>query len=243
MAEWATRNKTDILSGVKSPILRSKFLKRNTVEYFTDRGQRIVRLHDTDIVTFPNPDNPYWFILNSGGWRTPTTKDRINAVLPQGVCIYQDRGIWYVRIGLWDSNSGKTIPFFDGIEIRDGILKNPKDRPVDDESEQQRLRALIRKYTAKVARQWDEAPMQPRAGDCFICTAHSGRITKSSRHPTYDCLVSHLEEGYVHGTLVYNAIKWAGYEDRQMPYVFGMKSIAVRAVRRFLKAQLGMEAR
>jgi hypothetical protein len=242
MAEWGTRN--DIMSGVKEHVLRSKFLKRNTIEYFPDSGARIIRLHDTNIVTFPAPHDLYHFILNSGGWRTPTTADRMNSVLPSGVRVFQQGGFWYVRIGGWQED-GKTVPFFDGIEIKAGVVVNPQAWGESDEPEKNRLRILIRKYTKKVAEIWNGygGPLKPDNGDCLICRVYGSKIYKGSRHPEMDCIKSHLEEQYVHGSLVYNAFKWAGYGDHQMPYVYGMKSLAVRNVRRFLKAQLGMEAR
>lgn len=52
-----------------------------------------VRLHNTDVVTV-NPDHTW--TLNSGGWRTMTTRDRIESYSP--VRIIQDRGEWYVRV-------------------------------------------------------------------------------------------------------------------------------------------------
>ena len=39
-------------------------------------------------------------VLNSGGWCTVTTKQRINAVLPPGWFLYQDDWVWYVGIGI-----------------------------------------------------------------------------------------------------------------------------------------------
>jgi hypothetical protein len=50
-----------------------------------------VRLHDTDVVTL-HPDGSQ--TLNSGGWRTVTTKDRINAYSIAGV--WSERGEWKV---------------------------------------------------------------------------------------------------------------------------------------------------
>lgn len=50
--------------------------------YAERRGEAIaVRLHDTDVVTFhPNGD----IQLNTGGWFTVTTKERMNSMLPHG---------------------------------------------------------------------------------------------------------------------------------------------------------------
>jgi len=62
----------------------------------------VVRLHETDIVTI-RPDGTYR--LDSGGWKTVTTKARMSDILPRPV--YQAMGIWYVN----------GIPFYDGMLI------------------------------------------------------------------------------------------------------------------------------
>ena len=79
MTEYkGTRRKADILSGVEYKITKSKFLANNTVEYFTECGKRVIRLHDTDIMTFLEPDRVRNTIhLNTDGWKTPTTKERM----------------------------------------------------------------------------------------------------------------------------------------------------------------------
>jgi hypothetical protein len=63
-----------------------------------------VRLHGTAVVRFyPNGTVK----LNSGGWRTSTTKDRINKYSP--VKVYQKKYEWYLQ---------------DGTEFEDNILVN-----------------------------------------------------------------------------------------------------------------------
>ena len=67
-----------------------------------------VRLHSTYIVKFrANGD----VIIDSGGWRTVTTKERINryafADTPDGV--YQEDFDWFVRMG------DEVLPFRDGM--------------------------------------------------------------------------------------------------------------------------------
>lgn len=56
-----------------------------------------VRYHDTDVVII-RPDGT--FRLNSGGWRTSTTKNRINDVLPNCL-ISQKRHTWHVTDGIF----------------------------------------------------------------------------------------------------------------------------------------------
>jgi hypothetical protein len=65
-------------------------LQNNT--YLVERGSDYaVRLHNTDVVTI-HADGTY--TLNTGGWETVTTKDRINGYGPARV--YSQRGTWAV---------------------------------------------------------------------------------------------------------------------------------------------------
>ena len=77
-------------------------------------GAIAVRLHATDVVTYTQPG---WLILNSGGYRTVTTKERINAFLPIGYGVFAKDFVWFVRIGLWSDDNGKTVPFEDGMTL------------------------------------------------------------------------------------------------------------------------------
>ena len=52
-----------------------------------------VRLHKTNVVTFHSDGS---IVLDSGGWKTVTTKDRINCALPPGWSVYSTRGVWYL---------------------------------------------------------------------------------------------------------------------------------------------------
>lgn len=58
----------------------------------------VVRFHRDGTVT-----------LNSGGWRTVTTKARIAAC---GIDLSQRKFEWFIRQG-----NGEEIPFFDGIQL------------------------------------------------------------------------------------------------------------------------------
>jgi hypothetical protein len=52
-----------------------------------------VRLHGHDIVQW----TPTSICLWSGGWRSVTTKDRINRCIPTRFHLYQHKGTWYVE--------------------------------------------------------------------------------------------------------------------------------------------------
>jgi hypothetical protein len=89
-------------------ILKSKLVRRNTrlTEYVD--GKRTLRLHATDIITWTADGK---IILNSGGWHTHTTKERINSALPLGVRVYQKDFKWYV------TQNDKTVDFVDGMAL------------------------------------------------------------------------------------------------------------------------------
>lgn len=55
------------------------------------------------------------FTLNTGGWRTSTTKARINDFSPARV--YQKKGVWYLRYALAEGDSGTSVRFYDGIRV------------------------------------------------------------------------------------------------------------------------------
>lgn len=63
--------------------------------YLEDRGNHLaVRYHDTDVVRY-YPDDTVTY--HTGGWRTYTTKDRLNRFGPIGV--YQKNGEWFFADG------------------------------------------------------------------------------------------------------------------------------------------------
>ena len=66
----------------------------------------VITLHRTQIVTI-HADNTH--TLNSGGWRTSTTKDRINKFSPAR--LYQHKHEWYVMV------EGKTVDFYDNMTV------------------------------------------------------------------------------------------------------------------------------
>jgi len=66
-----------------------------------------IMLHSTYVVKI-HPDNTY--TLQTGGWQTVTTKDRINQYSP--VRVYQRKYEWFVRI------NGKEYPFMENMVVQ-----------------------------------------------------------------------------------------------------------------------------
>lgn len=68
--------------------------KRNTrVRRREVDGAILVRLYHTNILKYHTDGTVE---LNSGGWLTHTTKDRLNEYLRPEYCVTSDRGYWYV---------------------------------------------------------------------------------------------------------------------------------------------------
>lgn len=65
-----------------------------------------IMLHSTYVVKI-HPDDTY--TLQTGGWQTVTTKDRINQYSP--VRVYQRKYEWFVKI------HGKEYPFMEGMVV------------------------------------------------------------------------------------------------------------------------------
>lgn len=78
----------------------------NTYAEILHDGSVGILLHSTYVVKI-HEDNTY--TLNSGGWQTLTTKDRINQYSPRYV--YQKNFEWFVKI------NDKSYPFVDGMVV------------------------------------------------------------------------------------------------------------------------------
>jgi hypothetical protein len=85
------------------------------------------KLDNTEVVACSNVSDVYlhgnliarvgetWIQLFDGGWRTKTTKSRLNAILLENGLpeegIFQKKGVWYVQY------NGSPIPFFSGMRL------------------------------------------------------------------------------------------------------------------------------
>ncbi len=219
------RTKADLLSTVTKPIEKSKMIARSTLEILYSDGTRAIRYHDTDVITF-NVDGSY--VLNSGGHRTLTTRNRINDAII-GSIVWQEKGQWYVN-GKW---------FYDGITFSaDRDLLSEVKEP--DTAKINRLKKDIKKFTDQID-SLNSLPV-PDSGDCWFCLMKE----EKSRKPLGDCtadhshLISHLEENYLTGSLIINALREKGYTEKQFGYVYnvGCRSIVKRAVSTYLKKRL-----
>lgn len=72
----------------------SRKIGHNTTLERLEGGTIGVRFHDTIIVRFYASGS---LDLNSGGYRTNTTKERINRYLPEGYSLYQRAKVWRIQ--------------------------------------------------------------------------------------------------------------------------------------------------
>lgn len=174
-------------------------LENNT--YLQRRGDNlVVMLHSTDVVTYQADGR---VILDSGGWRTPTTKDRINTYAP--INLWQDKGQWFIGPN-W--NRVNTAIFQDGMIINpDGTFSGVM--TAKQAKDEQKLRAQIRKYASGFikALQVGRVPL-PSSGDCWGCCmkdVNTGDTVMGSDH-----IREHLKKKYYVPSLAVNALKAMG---------------------------------
>ena len=218
---------------------KPKVITRNTFQY-TQNGARIVRLHHTDIVTFLPNDK---IVLNSGGWKTMTTKDRMNAALKE-YHVFSKRGVWYVRPGkLWSEHGGVEVPYYDGMILPDAFEPKAMAKAEKAAGKEIALKKKIKDFVAKTIPTKGPLP-QPSSGDCWFCCMCDksgkpwGDLSCDNEH-----LLNHVKEGYMHGSLIVNALRYCGMGDMGIAMTLsGHFNIALtRArIRRYLGRKLGL---
>ncbi len=170
-----------------------------------------IRYHETDVITYHRAgwNEEDYTTLESGGWRTVTTKDRMCNYGP--VPVWQRAGLWYV--------GGTGAIYFDGIQVNTatGAILNP--RPVPDQRETERAKrridTIVSQYVAGFVLSCIDAgelPV-PGPGDCFYCVMRTtpGDVPLGDATGDVEHILSHLTESYYVPALLYNAIRDRGY--------------------------------
>jgi hypothetical protein len=225
----------------------SRKLENNT--YLKRRGDTLaVMLHATDVVTyFPNGD----IQLNSGGWRTMTTKDRINKYAP--IRLWAHRGQWYIA-QTWNTNPEEF--FKDGMIIHyNGTYTGAMS--ITQAKAEQKLRERVRKYASAYLVALKAGKIDsPSGGDCWYCFFTDtgtgkplGEVTRNSEH-----LLAHIRTKYYVPSLAWNALKAMGasqamfhnlasYQrlDEVKPYLSDFIDEQIeKAIRRYVYRELGL---
>lgn len=225
---------------------KPRVVDNNTFQYQRPDGSKVFRLHRTDIAV-NRPDGKWE--LNTSGWKTPTTKDRLNNVTPYRV--HSDKGAWIVSDG-----AGRAVPFHDGMVLPDAF-----DAPaagLEQAEEDRKLKAQIKKFLTKTIVTGQPLPL-PSDGDCWYCRMFdaehptgergfsgwvSDKVVDRSQTRDTSHLLAHIEEGYMHGSLIVNAFRAAGYMDSGIRMIaFSSRpnyAVVRRVVSTYLKRRLGL---
>lgn len=179
--------------------------------YLEKRGENVaVLLHETDVILF-YPDDK--IVLNSGGWKTKMTKDRINNYSP--VSISQKNGIWYVI------HNGKEVIFKDGITI-DG------EKITGDGGTNNKILLKTKKEAQKYINNFIEKFKNseikiPSRGDCWYCSLKEVESHKPLGDVISDNhILEHIREKYYVPSLFLNAMN----ENKNQLSIIAQDSIA-----------------
>lgn len=225
------KTKRQILEGVNlENIAKSKIVANNTLQVNYKNGDIAVRLHNTNIFTIKNNGN---LVLNSGGWRTPTTKNRINInAYTCNIYLTQKNFVWYVN-----TPKGKFV-FYDNIEFdsKGNLITENRQANIKGIN---KLKKDITKYISLIDK-LEKLPY-PENGDCWHCFFQDkatgktmGDISKS------DHLQQHIKEGYIFGSILVNAMREYGYSDMKIPFHYQIdnRDTFKRALRKYLYKRL-----
>jgi hypothetical protein len=215
-----------------------------------DNGDIAVRLHATDVVVY-HPDESV--TLNTGGWYSVTTKERMNRFTDFSV--HSVKGEWYVNIRnpdyvylAYDPDnspnpaqqpywSEPATPYADSMTWH-GDHWTGAPGPDEVKVERARRKALtkeIKAFVSGITAEQIVDQFEDPGGDCFVC-----RCGQTS------CLLSHVDERYFHAALARNAIAAKGYRspDVIMSMAYGdakrgkVDDLLTRSLTSFLKKNL-----
>lgn len=244
-----TRGSEMTLSDAREAILASRSgfdpqtlrrIDRNTFR-FAVNGSQVFRFWNSDIaeLSYDGKHIRLW----TRGHRTPTTKDRLNMILrlldfPQRVFV-QNR-VWMI------GDLKKAVPFAEGVIAHLGGKVELLVGGLGEVAKKKALELRIKKFIEHVRKQLHKDWPVPEDGDCLLCRLPLAKGNGSPSEVTLggdsDHLLQHMDQNYVHGSLLLRAYRFAGYGSPE--YVFesdrrGKRvSSAVRNLRRYLRSRL-----
>jgi hypothetical protein len=186
----------------------TKKLARNTYLREVD-GRMVVRFWETDIITIDKQDT---YTLNSGGYRTLTTKDRFNSFAP--VWVWQHRNMWYAV----PKRQAHTLePFADKVLFADGMRVDASGKVLsgagNDETRKVmgKVDRLVSKYIAGYAAHvMVNGLEQDTSGDCWGCLMQD-TADKVKEPMGYSHYINHFEEKYYVPVILIKALQEVGY--------------------------------
>ena len=225
-------SRREMLAALPSPPASARMIGRNTLEHY-NAGVRCVIFHQTTILRFPARGG---FEIDTGGWNTTTTRDRINRSLPPGWRIYTEQGTLYLH----DYNFRAPVPFHQHIRVlapRHPVLGGTIKSDFSF-SRANKLKKLIDAYIG-LYRQHGLPPASESEGDPWILGAGK---TKP------DVMLDWIKTRYRHRRLFALALAYAGLSDTgislfhdQVDRASGkLDGLHLRRLRRYVRASLGL---
>lgn len=226
------------------PNTKAKRVSFATILYTDTDNNQVYKYRDTAIVTI-TPDGKT--ILNSGGWRTMTTKEKMDTYATP-YRIYQRGGLWYVckpdySQESYDNAWSNSVPFYDGIILPDALSPDNVQNAKEQEAKQKLRLKQIKKFVSQITA--DNLPL-PDSGDCWLCSLFQQTTTEENGQTH---ISNHIDENYMHGSLIVLAYKYFGRENSlQWVYSAVQRGQAAsyhvqdvrRTVSRFLKRMEGL---
>jgi hypothetical protein len=182
--------------------VKGKRLQSNTL-LKKDGDKFLIRLYDTEIIAI-TPQNV--LTLDSGGYKTNTTKYRINELTCANIS--QAKKVWYI----------KDTEFFDGIQIDlKGNVLNPLTETIKESlaNKHKLLDKLITRYCDGFQAMVEAGELKvPSSADCWYCSLVTNEgVCLGDATTNDDHIIQHLREQYFVPSLLYNAIKTKKYYD------------------------------
>lgn len=195
----------------------SRKLENHT--YLVRRGSDFaIRLHDTDVVTLHKDGS---VTLDSGGWKTVTTKTRMNEYSRiywgHAYSVFSDKGVWKLTTGgnkFTDWTTKTLNPKYQEYVFRDGITVYKDGRvtgaaPAGADRKTLKLNKRVSQYVAGyMAALVNGKVSAPGGGDCFACQLKSqnGKTTGEEFHDSSH-IDGHMKEKYYVGSLLARALE------------------------------------
>lgn len=210
-----TYERAEALLATARSEVRGKPVANNTRLFRRGPDVIALRFHETDVVTFHADGR---ITLASGGWRTMSTKDRMNHTA--GITVYSDRAEWFVK-----TPGHEAVPYFDGMTFADDGSVLSGGITAEEWKEHLRFtrerRKAVKGYVDGFIRALREGIPLPSGGDCWFCALttqtgekmgdHAARVGGDQTH-----LLDHIEESYYVPSLLVNAVYERGYGNPQV---------------------------
>ena len=187
-----------------------------------------IKLHNTEIIKY-FPDGR--IRLNSGGWLTITTRDRMNKYSP--IQVYTNKRVWYATFNdktyLYQDNM--TFDTRNGDVINSEFILAKEFNPNQVKQKEKELKAITN-YSKKFVSEFLAGKIPtPNQGDCFYCQfqltgnppCSTAKLVDGALEVTpgvnSDHIKSHIKSNYYVPSLFANALKETPHLSQYDKYV------------------------